>query len=92
MRDYPYSFHVALDGNGINGLEGMAGVCLFLYNPGDNSYAYKIKYYQGIAGGHAVNVNPAGTYGFSAMPGSICCSTMRTTSRSWTAFPRCASK
>jgi len=64
MRDYPYSFHVALDGNGINGLEGMAGVCLFLYNPTDNSYAYKIKYYQGMAGGHAVNVNPAGTYGF----------------------------
>lgn len=64
MGDYPYSFHIALDGNGINGLEGMAGVCLFLYNPSDNSYAYKIKYYQGMAGGHAVNVNPAGTYGF----------------------------
>jgi hypothetical protein len=64
MLDYPYSFHIALDGNGINGLEGMAGVCLFLYNPDDNSYAYKIKYYQGMAGGHAVNVNPAGTYGF----------------------------
>jgi len=64
MRDYPYSFHIALDGNGINGLEGMAGVCLFLYNPTDNSYAYKNKYYQGMAGGHAVNVNSAGTYGF----------------------------
>ena len=64
MQEYPYSFHIALDGNGINGLEGMAGVCLFLYNPVDNSYAYKIKYYQGMAGGHAVNVNPAGTYGF----------------------------
>jgi len=64
MREYPYSFHVALDGNGINGFEGMAGVCLFLFDPSDNSYAYKIKYYQGMAGGHAVNVNPAGTYGF----------------------------
>ena len=64
MKDYSYAFHIALDGNGINGLEGMAGVCLFLYEPSDNSYAYKIKYYQGMAGGHAVNVNPAGTYGF----------------------------
>ena len=64
MKGYPYSFHVALDGNGINGLEGMAGVCLFLFNPGDNAYAYKIKYYQGIAAGHWVSVNPAGTYGF----------------------------
>jgi len=26
MKGYPYSFHIALDGNGINGLEGMAGV------------------------------------------------------------------
>jgi hypothetical protein len=64
MKGYPYSFHIALDGNGINGLEGMAGVCLFLFNPADNSYAYKIKYYQGVAAGHWVSVNPAGTVGF----------------------------
>lgn len=64
MEGYPYSFHIALDGNGINGLEGMAGTCLFLYNPEDNSYAYKVKYYSGIAAGHAVSVNPNGKYGF----------------------------
>ncbi|MBV7335261.1 hypothetical protein KFU94_44880 [Chloroflexi bacterium TSY] len=64
IRDYRYAFHIALDSNGINGLEGMAGVCLFLYNPEDDSYAYKVQYYPGMAGGHAVNVNPAGTYGF----------------------------
>ena len=64
VKGYPYAFHIALDGNGINGLEGMAGVCLFLFNPEDNSYAYKIKYYDGIAGGHAVSVNPSGTVGF----------------------------
>jgi hypothetical protein len=63
-KQYPYSFHVALDGNGINGLEGMAGVCLFRYDPADNSYAYKISYYDGVAAGHSVNVNPAGTHGF----------------------------
>src|SRR5215470_12336028 len=63
-KGYPYAFHIALDGNGINGLEGMAGVCLFLFNPQDNSYAYKIKYYDGIAAGHAVSVNPSSTVGF----------------------------
>ena len=61
---YTYAFHVALDGNGINGLEGLAGVCLFLFNPADNSYAYKITYYDGIAAGHAVGLNPSGTIGF----------------------------
>jgi hypothetical protein len=64
MKGYPYAFHIALDGNGINGLEGMAGVCLFLFNPSDNSYAYKIQYFDGAAAGHAVAVNPSGTVGF----------------------------
>src|SRR5262249_59645454 len=63
-NDYPYAFHIALDGNGINGLEGMAGVCVFLFDPETNAYAYKVKYYDGIAAGHSVTVNPSGTYGF----------------------------
>lgn len=61
---YPYAYHVALDGNGINGFEGMAGVCLFLFDPADCSFAYKIRYYDGVAAGHAVNVNPSGKLGF----------------------------
>jgi hypothetical protein len=64
MKQYPYRLHVALDGNGINGFEGMAGVCIFLYDPFDGSYAYKVKYFDGIAAGHAVSVNPGGTVGF----------------------------
>jgi hypothetical protein len=64
VKSYPYAFHIALDGNGINGLEGMAGVCLFLFDPKDNSYAYKVKYYDGISAGHAVTVNPNCTHGF----------------------------
>jgi hypothetical protein len=64
MKSYPYTFHIALDGNGINGLEGLAGVCLFQFDPADNSYAYKIQYYSGMAGGHAVSVNPSRSYGF----------------------------
>lgn len=64
VKGYPYAFHVALDGNGLNGLEGMAGVCLFLFDPVSNRHAYKIVYYDGIAGGHAVSVNPIGTIGY----------------------------
>lgn len=64
MKAYPYRFHIALDGNGLNGLEGLAGVCQFHFNPSDNSYAWKICYYDGIAGGHAVSVNPSGSIGF----------------------------
>ena len=47
MKGYPYAFHIALDGNGINGLEGMAGVCLFLFDPAGNRYAYKIVWSDG---------------------------------------------
>ncbi len=64
LASYPYRFHIALDGNGVNGLEGMAGVCLFLYDPSDHAYAYKIKFYDGVAAGHAVSVNPSCTIGF----------------------------
>jgi hypothetical protein len=64
MRTYPYRFHIALDGNGLNGLEGLAGVCQFLFDPVDDAYAWKIAYFDGIAGGHAVSVNTEGTIGF----------------------------
>lgn len=64
IKGYPYAFYIALDGNGVNGLEGLAGVCLFLFNPENNSYSYKIRYFDGIAAGHWVSVNPDQTVGF----------------------------
>ena len=64
MRGYPYAFYVALDGNGANGLEGMAGMCLFLYDPATERYAWKIHYYDGIAAGHACSVDPSRKVGF----------------------------
>lgn len=64
MRGYPYAFYIALDGNGINGLEGMAGMCLFLFDPDGNRYAWKILYYDGVAAGHACSINPSATVGF----------------------------
>ena len=61
---YPYAFHVALDGSGLNGLEGRAGVCQFRYDPATERYAYKVVYHQGAAGGHAVSVSPDRRIGF----------------------------
>ena len=69
VKPYPYTFIIALDGNGINGLEGMAGVCTFLFDPADNRYAYKIKYFDGIGGGHAVHVSPDHQYGYLGTTG-----------------------
>ncbi|GAA1027994.1 MULTISPECIES: YncE family protein [Amycolatopsis] len=63
-EEYPYAFHIALDGNGLNGLEGRAGVCVFRYDPLSERYAYKIEYYDGVAGGHAVCVSPDNGIGF----------------------------
>lgn len=64
MRDYPYAFHIALDGNGLNGLEGRAGVCLFRYDPATGDHAYKVTYFSGASGGHAPNVDPTRRVGF----------------------------
>ncbi len=64
MKGYPYAFYIALDGNGANGLEGMAGMCLFLYDPADERYAWKVTYYDGVAAGHACSIDPTGSIGF----------------------------
>ena len=64
MRRYPYAFHVALDGNGLNGLEGRAGVCLFRYDPATGDHAYKVTYLSGASGGHAPSVDPSRRVGF----------------------------
>ncbi|MFZ8201769.1 hypothetical protein [Alteromonas portus] len=55
---YPYKFHIALDGNGLNGLEGRAGVCLFQYDPVTKEHTYSVKFYDGMSGGHAVSISP----------------------------------
>ncbi|MCG7537522.1 hypothetical protein [Pseudoalteromonas sp. OOF1S-7] len=67
--EFPYSFYIALDGNGLNGLEGRAGMCAFRYDPESKKYDYLIKYYDGMAGGHAVSVSPNGKVGFLGSTG-----------------------
>src|SRR5688572_14158771 len=64
MRGAPYAFHVGLDGNGLNGVEGHGGVAVVWFDPKTGSYDYKIKFYDGLASGHAVSVNPSRTVGF----------------------------
>jgi hypothetical protein len=59
-----HTLYVALDGNGINGLEGQAGVCALRYDPSDESYAWKVSYFDGVSAGHAVSINPDRTVGF----------------------------
>ncbi len=64
MRTYPYAFHIALDGNGLNGLEGRAGVCVLHYDPVTGDCAYKVSYFPGASGGHAPSVDPGRGVGF----------------------------
>lgn len=64
-----YRFYVALDGNGLNGLEGYAGVCLFSYDPDRQKYNLSVRYFDGAAGGHAVSINPDRTLGFLGTTG-----------------------
>lgn len=64
LDGYPYAFHIALDGNGLNGLEGRAGVCVFYYDPDSGRHTYRIEYYDGLTGGHAVSISPDRRIGF----------------------------
>lgn len=91
-RNYEYAFHVALDGSGLNGLDGRAGVCVFLFDPTTGDHAYKVKYYDAVAGGHAPALDPSRRIGSSATWVSICCSTTRRPARRQTASPRCGSR
>ena len=67
--DYPYAFHIALDGNGLNGLEGSAGICVFRYDPVTGRHSHDIKYYDGMAGGHAVSIGPDRKVGYLGTTG-----------------------
>ncbi|MCC8243083.1 hypothetical protein [Saccharothrix luteola] len=55
---YPYAFHIALDGNGLNGLEGRVGFCVFQYDPVSGRHTSRIEYYDGLSGGHAISLSP----------------------------------
>ena len=55
---------IALDGNGLNGFEGFAGVARLDCDIERDRYDITVKYFDGVAGGHATQLNPSGTVGF----------------------------
>ncbi len=68
-KECSYEFHIALDGNGLNGLEGRAGICVFRYDPPTEKYDYEIKFYDGMAGGHSVSISPDRRVGYLGSTG-----------------------
>jgi hypothetical protein len=62
----PFDLFIALDGNGLNGFEGFAGVARLRCRPGQGArdHDIAIQFFDGVAGGHATQINPQGTIGF----------------------------
>jgi hypothetical protein len=59
-----FDYFIALDGNGLNGFEGFAGVARLRCDPAADRYDIEVKYFDGVAGGHALQVSPDGNLGF----------------------------
>jgi len=59
-----FNFYIALDGHGLNGFEGFAGVARLACEPERDSWEPEVRFFDGIAGGHAVQLSPQGTVGF----------------------------
>ncbi|MEZ4226543.1 MAG: hypothetical protein R3B13_36690 [Polyangiaceae bacterium] len=55
-----FDFFIALDGFGLNGFEGLAGVARLRAAPESNDYQIDVKYFSGLSGGHATQVSPGG--------------------------------
>ncbi|MEQ9077912.1 MAG: hypothetical protein RLP09_28875 [Sandaracinaceae bacterium] len=58
----PFDYFIALDGHGLNGFEGYAGVARMRHEAG--RFDVRVKFFDGLAGGHATQINPSGTLGF----------------------------
>lgn len=59
-----FDVFIALDGHGLNGFEGFAGIARLRCDPVAEAYDIDVKFYDGVSGGHATQVNPSGTVGF----------------------------
>ena len=59
-----FDYFIALDGNGLNGFEGFAGVARLRCDPAADRYDIDVKYFDGVAGGHALQVSPDGKLAF----------------------------
>ena len=59
-----FDYFIALDGNGLNGFEGFAGVARLRCDPAADRYDIDVRYFDGVAGGHALQVSPDGKLAF----------------------------
>lgn len=59
-----FDFFIALDGNGLNGFEGFGGVARLRCAPESGRFEPEIRFFDGLAGGHALQINAEGTVGF----------------------------
>ncbi len=60
----PFDFFIALDGHGLNGFEGFAGIARLRCDPDADRWEPEVRFFDGIAGGHATQLAPGGTVGF----------------------------
>jgi hypothetical protein len=59
-----FDFFIALDGHGLNGFEGFAGIARLRCEPDANRWEPEVRFFPGVAGGHATQIAPGGTVGF----------------------------
>lgn len=59
-----FDYFIALDGQGLNGFEGFAGIARLRCDPEAERYDIDVRFFDGMAGGHATQINKEGTVGF----------------------------
>jgi hypothetical protein len=59
-----FDYFIALDGFGLNGFEGCGGVARLRCDPDQGQYDVEVNFFDGLAGGHATQINPQGTIGY----------------------------
>lgn len=59
-----FDYFIALDGHGLNGFEGYAGVGRLRGDATEDEYEVDVRFFDGFAGGHATQINPSGTLGY----------------------------
>jgi hypothetical protein len=59
-----FDYFIALDGHGLNGFEGFAGIARLRCDPRADRWDVAVVFFDGVAGGHATQLSPKGTVGF----------------------------
>ena len=59
-----FDYFIALDGHGLDGFEGFGGVARLRCQPDADRWEIAVRFFDGVAGGHATQINPQGTLGF----------------------------